>query len=241
MISGIPILAAKSSELIYLDVKNPRGNLSKKIEFFDSLKNAPNLTTLALKRLQYLDVISFSEILKDSNGNKLELPSVISLDLSGLNQKSPQSTLSDLKGIECFTNLQTLTMNYTSKILDISAIKDCTTLKDVTLGYSNIQSINGFESLSNLQKLTLNDNNISSLKPLENLKNLEELNLSNNTISDTSSYIDSDGSTKTYNNLEILSNLNKNGKLKILYLSGNDNIINWSPLSSLNWTNKSGW
>ena len=241
MISGIPILAAKSSELIYLDVKNPRGNLSKKIEFFDSLKNAPNLTTLALKRLQYLDVISFSEILKDSNGNKLELPSVISLDLSGLNQKSPQSTLSDLKGIECFTNLQTLTMNYTSKILDISAIKDCTTLKDVTLGYSNIQSINGFESLNNLQKLTLNDNNISSLKPLENLKNLEELNLSNNTISDTSSYIDSDGSTKTYNNLEILSNLNKNGKLKILYLSGNDNIINWSPLSSLNWTNKSGW
>ena len=241
VITGIPILAAKSSELIYLDVKNPRGNLSKKIEFFDSLKNAPNLTTLALKRLQYLDVISFSEILKDSNGNKLELPSVISLDLSGLNQKSPQSTLSDLKGIECFTNLQTLTMNYTSKILDISAIKDCTTLKNVTLGYGNIQSINGFESLSNLQKLTLNDNNISSLKPLENLKNLEELNLSNNTISDTSSYVDSDGSTKTYNNLEILANLNKNGKLKILYLSGNDNIINWSPLSSLNWTNKSGW
>ena len=241
MIAGIPILAAKSSELIYLDVKNPRGNLSKKIEFFDSLKNAPNLTTLALKRLQYLDVISFSEILKDSNGNKLELPSVISLDLSGLNQKSPQSTLSDLKGIECFTNLQTLTMNYTSKILDISAIKDCTTLKNVTLGYGNIQSINGFESLNNLQKLTLNDNNISSLKPLENLKNLEELNLSNNTISDTSSYVDSDGSTKTYNNLEILANLNKNGKLKKLYLSGNDNIINWSPLSNLKWKDKLGW
>ena len=132
-------------------------------------------------------------------------------------------------------------MNFTSRILDISTIKECTTLKNVTLGNAHIQSINGIESLSNLQTLTLNDNNISSLKPLENLKNLEELNLSNNTISDTSSYIDSDGSTKTYNNLEILANLNKNGKLKKLYLSGNDNIINWSLLSSLKWTDKSGW
>ncbi len=47
--------------------------------------------------------------------------------------------------------------------------------------------------------------------------------------------------TKTYNNLEILANLNKDGKLKKLYLSGNDNIINWSPLSSLKWDAKSGW
>ena len=67
------------------------------------------------------------------------------------------------------------------------------------------------------------------------------LNLNNNAISDTASYIDSEGKTKTYNNLEILANLNKNGKLKKLYLSGNDNIVNWTPLSSLNWTAKSGW
>ena len=76
---------------------------------------------------------------------------------------------------------------------------------------------------------------------MENLKKLESLNLSNNTISDTFSYVDSDGNTKTYNNLEILANLNKDGKLKKLYLSGNDNIINWSPLSSLKWDAKSGW
>ena len=215
--------------------------MSKKVDFFASLKNAPNLTNLTLTRLENIKVTSLSEYLKDTNGNKLELPSVISLDISGLNQTLPHSILSDLKGLECFTNLQTLTMNYTSKILDISAIKGCKTLKNVTLGYCNIQSINGLENLSNLQTLTLNDNNISSLKPLENLKNLEELNLSNNTISDTSSYIDSDGNTKTYNNLEILANLNKNGKLKKLYLAGNENIINWSPLSSLKWTDKSGW
>ena len=215
--------------------------MSKKIEFFSSLKNAPNLTSLDLVRLKNLELTSLSDYLKDSNGNELSLPSIVSLNISGLKQTTSGSILSDLSGLECFTNLQTLTMNYTSKILDISAIKGCKTLKNVTLGYCNIQSINGLENLSNLQTLTLNDNNISSLKPLENLKNLEELNLNNNAISDTSSYIDSDGSTKTYNNLEILANLNKTGNLKNLYLKGNDNIINWSPLSSLKWTEKTGW
>ena len=224
-----------------ISINNPNADMSKKKEFFASLKNATSLKNMSLLRLQNIKVISLSEYLKDSNGNKLELPSVTSLGISGLNQTSPQSILSDLKGIECFTNLQTLTMNYTSKILDISAIKECTTLKYVNIGYAHIQSLNGLENLSDLQTLILNDNNISSLKPLENLKNLEELNLNNNAISDTSSYVDSDGSTKTYNNLEILANLNKNGKLKKLYLSGNDNIINWSPLSSLKWTDKTGW
>ena len=238
---GIPILAEESTELVSLNLQNPKNNMIKKIECFSSLKNAPNLKILTLARLERISITSISDYLKDSEGNDLVLASVTALNLSGNSQNTPQSILSDLRGIKCFTNLQTLTMNYTSKILDISAIKECTTLKNVTLGYCNIQSIDGLESLNNLQKLTLNNNNISSLKPLENLKNLEELNLNNNAISDTSSYVDSDGSTKTYNNLEILANLNKNGKLKKLYLSGNDNIINWSPLSSLKWTDKSGW
>ena len=224
-----------------ISINNPNADMSKKKEFFASLKNATSLKNMSLLRLQNIKVISLSEYLKDSNGNKLELPSVTSLDISGLNQTSPQSILSDLKGLECFTNLQALIVKFTSKILDISAIKECTTLKYVNIGYAHIQSLNGLENLSDLRTLILNDNNISSLKPLENLKNLEELNLSNNAISDTSSYVDSDGSTKTYNNLEILVNLNKNGKLKKLYLAGNDNIINWSPLSSLKWTDKSGW
>ena len=238
---GIPILAKESTNLTKLKVRVPKYKMIKRFELFDSLKNANNLTSLELARLTCLDVTSLSEYLKDSNGNKLELPSVTSLDISGLNQTSPQSILSDLKGLECFTNLQALIVKFTSKILDISAIKECTTLKYVNIGYAHIQSLNGLENLSDLRTLILNDNNISSLKPLENLKNLEELNLSNNAISDTSSYVDSDGSTKTYNNLEILVNLNKNGKLKKLYLAGNDNIINWSPLSSLKWTDKSGW
>ena len=163
------------------------------------------------------------------------MPSVTSLNIAGADYADRQNLLKDLKGVENFSHLKSLNVSYNNNRLDISAIKNCIELKEVNLGFSNIQSISGIENLSALTKIDLKNNNIS------NLKNLEELNLSNNTISDTSSYVDSDGSTKTYNNLEILAKLNKNGKLKILYLSGNDNIINWSPLSSLNWTNKSGW
>ena len=207
-----------------------------KSEYFSSLKNAPNLTTLSIKRLKSLKVYSLSDYLND------ELPSVTSLDLSGyVNASDKQSLLENLNGIEKFTNLKTLTVNYTSRTLDISAIKNCPTLTTVNLSYCNIQSISGIEGLTNLQSLTLNDNSISALKPLENLTKLAGLNLENNAISDTSSYVDVDGTTKTYNNLEILANLNKNGSLERLYIDGNDNIIDFSPISRLSWSNKTGF
>ena len=208
-----------------------------KEEFFDSLKNASNLDSLRLDRLSNLKFSSLSDYLDD------KLPSVTKLFLSGLSLESPQNILENLNGIELFTSLKTLEINYTSKILDISAIKDCPTLTSVTLGYCNIQSLSGIEGLINLQTLNLNNNNITNLKPLENLKNLTSLNLQNNAISDTSSYVDTDGSTKAYRNLDILAGLHtsKGGKLTSLYLSGNDNIIDYSPVSSLTWSDKSGF
>lgn len=212
-------------------------NMSKKNEFFDSIKNAENLTSLTLRRLSNLNISDLSEYLK------YELPSITYLDLTGYSGSFPQNLLKNLNGIEKFTGLKTLTMNYTSEILNISAIRNCPTLENVTLGYCNIQSLNEIEGLTNLQNLTLNNNNITSLKPLENLKNLTSLNLENNAIADTSSYIDTDGTTKTYRNLDILAGLHTSngGKLTNLYLSGNDNIIDYSPVSGLNWSNKSGF
>ena len=241
--AGIPIIAENSNKLTNIIVAIPEKDMSKKIEFFASLKNATNLKKLVLERLINLKVTSFEDYLKDKDGNKYELPSVTSLDISGYNSQSTESIISNLKGIEQFTNLEKLTMYYTRKILDISAISQCDKLKNVSLAYCNIQSLNGLEYLNNLTKLTLNNNNISNLKPLENLTNLTELNLENNTISDTATYTDTDGSVKTVNNINILANLNKNrsGKLERLYLSGNNNIVNWSPLSSLTWSAKSGW
>ena len=241
--AGIPIVAENSNQLTTLKLAVPEKDMERKKEFFASLKNAPNLKKLSLERLINLKVTSFEDFLKDNDGKKYELPSVIDLDISGYNSKFTESIISNLNGIEQFINLEKLTMYYTRKILDISAISQCDKLKNVSLAYCNIQSLNGLESLNNLTKLTLNNNNISNLKPLENLTNLTELNLENNAISDKATYTDTDGSIKTVNNLNILATLNKskNGKLEKLYLSGNDNIVDWSPLSSLTWSAKSGW
>ena len=211
-------------------------DMSKKTEFFESIKNANNLTYLELRELASMKVSSLSNYLKD------ELPSVTTLNLNGEGAANPVSILEDLKGIEKFTGLKKLMANYTTKILDISAIKNCTTLEDVTLTYAGINSLNGMEALTNLKTLTINNNNIASLKPLENLKNLTTLNLENNAIADTSSYVEN-GETKTYRNLDILAGLHtsKGGKLTTLKLAGNNNIIDYSPVSSLNWSNKSGF
>ncbi len=233
---GVPIIEEDSSNLNNISVIYPHRDMSLKTDFFNSLKNAPNLNNLSLARLIYLKVSSLSDYLKD------ELPSVTSLVLTGTTDGS-QSILKDLQGIELFINLKKLEMDHTSKILDISAIKNCPTLNTVNLTYCNIQSLSGIEGLINLRSLTINNNNVTSLKPLENLKNLTSINLENNAISDTSSYIDTDGSTKIYRNLDILAGLHTSngGKLTNLYLSGNDNIIDYLPVSSLNWSNKSGF
>ena len=232
---GIPIISENSELLTEISIAFPKADMNLKKEFFSSLVNAKKLRYLTIARMKNLCITSLSDYIT------IELPSITSLNIGGADYADRQNLLKDLKGVEKFSHLKSLNVSYNNNRLDISAIKNCIELEEVNLGFSNIQSISGIENLSVLTKIDLRNNNISSLKPLENLKNLEELNLSNNTISDTSSYIDSDGNTKTYNNLEILANLNKNGKLKKLYLAGNDNIINWSPLSSLNWTNKSGW
>ena len=234
---GIPILAENSEELTQLEILYPVGDMSLKNEMFNSLKNAKNLKILGFNRTMYLKVTDLSEYLKD------ELPSIETLRLSGSsgNIGYRQNIIKTLNGIEKFPNLKDIKLNWTDEILDISAIKNCTKLTSINIQNARVQSISGIENLKDLRVLNLNSNSISGLKPLENLQNLEYLDLSNNAITDNSNYIDSDGSIKTYNNLEILANLNKNGKLKKLYLSGNDNIINWSPLSSLKWDEKSGW
>ena len=235
----LPIFTENSDKLkvvaLYMPCSTQDGKYTK--AFFESFKNTPNVENITLTRLANLGITSLSEYLE------CELPKVTYLNLSGLSGNEIQSILQDLNGIEKFPNLQNIELRYTSRKLDISAIKNCTKLTKVYLNNANIQSISGLEFLNNLQELILKNNNISNLKPLENLTNLTKLNLENNAISDTATYTDTDGSVKTINNINLLANLNKskNGKLEKLYLSGNDNIINWSPLSSLTWSAKSGW
>lgn len=231
---GIPIVKENSNKLTSITITHPGGNFTKTSEFFDSLKNAPNLTRLELSRVSKMGISSLSDYLN------YDLNSVNTLSLLG---EKYLSIIKDLKGIEKFTNLKTLTVTFTNVTLDINAIKNCPTLETVNLSYCNINSLSGIEGLTKLKTLTINNNNITSLKPLENLNSLTSLNLENNAIADTSSYVDIDGSTKTYRNLDILAGLHtsRGGKLTTLKLAGNDNIIDFSPVSRLMWSNKSGF
>ena len=233
--SPLPVVTENSTNLRILSVSHVIGTERWKNKFFPNLKNATNLNSLCMTRLDNLNVYKLSDFVID------EMQSVKSLDISGSVPNGRQSKLISLDGIEKFPNITTLYSAFTDNVLDISNIKNCTKLERVYLSYTNIQSLNGIENLTSLQRLDLKNNNISSLKPLEKLTSLQILNLSNNVIADSSAYTDADGSTKRYNNLEILANLNKNGNLKTLYLEGNDNIIDWSPLSNLSWEEKSGW
>ena len=233
---GIPIMAENSNSLTNLRILYPSIEMNLKDEFFESLKNATNIKYLTLQQLVNLGVNKLSDCIK------YNLPNVTTLNLNGLNPNNPRSSLVSLEGIERLPNLQELSIIYTNDSLDISAIKNCPTLETVTLQYCNINSLIGIEGLTNLKTLNINNNNITALKPLENLKNLTSLNLENNAIADTSSYVEN-GETKTYRNLDILANLNskRNGKLTTLKLAGNDNIIDYSPVSSLTWNDKSGF
>jgi Leucine-rich repeat (LRR) protein len=91
--------------------------------------------------------------------------------------------------------------------------------------------------------LDLSDCSISNIYALKDLKNLQHLDLTNNCIYDSASFTDSDNNVITYNTMELLANLNsvKNGALMYLYLSGNSGIIDYSPVSSLKWSGKSGF
>ena len=124
---------------------------------------------------------------------------------------------------------------------DFTGIGLITSLKNIKLNNFNIKSVQEFSTLINLETLDLSNNLISTVHGLENLKNLNMLKLENNCIFDTTS-IKNEDEVITYNNLEILADLNKTGNLRKLYLSGNNGITNWTLVSNIkNWEEKSGW
>ncbi len=124
----------------------------------------------------------------------------------------------------------------------IGAIKNLTTIENLNLSYDSIIDLNGIDKLYNLKSLSLNNNQIKDVHKLESLNNLVTLNLNNNCIFDDTTFFDENNNKIKIKNLEILANMNKNGSLRQLYLSGNTGITDWSQLSKItNWTGKSGW
>ena len=217
-----------------------------KCDFGDSLMNEfPKNVNLPVCKEMYFFCSNTS-----SNQNVTSLKNLDSANLPNLEMLRLEynRNLTALKGIENLENLKNLNC-YNCGLTDISDISGCTKLESLELSnntntskYNSITDISRLKNLTNLIYLGLKSNKISDLKGIENCTKLKTLNLENNCIYDTSATYDSNNNIITYNNLEILANLNKTGSLRELYLAGNKGIAIWTPVSSItNWSNKSGW
>ena len=122
-----------------------------------------------------------------------------------------------------FGNLKNLTIQ-SCKNFDMSSIENCVTLESLKLNYCDISSTEKLKNLKNITTLDLSNNNISSLENLENLENVTTIYLNNNCLYDSE--------------LQTLVNLNKNGKLRSLHISGNVGIIDTSILDTVSWQEK---
>ncbi len=143
-----------------------------------------------------------------------------------------------LDGIENYTNLESLSLT-NGTISNISGLNNLKKLKILIMTNNRVSNISELESLTSLTELYLGDNQISNLYALRGLKNLTYLNLVNNVIEDNAYNLEGE----RFNNLSIIAGLHPNngGKLSKLYLSKNDAIIDFTPVSSLTWTDWSGF
>ena len=177
-----------------------------------------------------------------NNINKLkECTNLTSVNLSQVHWENSKIALESIENIKKLSNLKKLSLNMiTIGDNDFSSIGDLQNLTNLTITNTNLKDISFLENLQKLQEADLSNNQITNgIIGLSNLTNLESLNLSNNALFDMSS---KDG--VNYRNLEILGNLNyaNSGKLKQLYLAGNNNITDWSYVSKYTWPNgKSGF
>lgn len=167
--------------------------------------------------------------IKKNKGNIVTSDVKVITKLEAENKK-----ITNLNGIQFFTNLEFLELNNNSisdltplaalksleflslgknQIKDISPLKDLSNLQYLYLNTNYINDINAIRPLTGLTHLSLGNNNISDIKPLGSLTKLEQLFLWNTQVSDISP-------------LKDLANLT--------YLNLYDNsIIDISPIKSL--------
>ena len=187
----------------------------------NSLKNIKNIQVSRFPREDnygnIVDYLKYSNIetlsLIDYNKNDSKLQFTANFDFNDNIQTEE---------IE-FGNLKNLTIQ-SCKNFDMSSIENCVTLESLKLNYCDISSTEKLKNLKNITTLDLSNNNISSLENLENLENVTTIYLNNNCLYDSE--------------LQTLVNLNKNGKLRSLHISGNVGIIDTSILDTVSWQEK---
>ncbi len=158
---------------------------------------------------------------------KANLETVTTLELN-------KKQITDVSGIEKFTNLKTLDLEY-NNISDITPLSSLTKLTDLRLHSNNISNISPLQTLTNITFLSLGINKIRDITPLSALTKLKTLGLGENEISNISPL-------QTLTNITWLSLLDNKitditplaslTNLETLYLNNNE-ISDITPLSSL--------
>ena len=196
------------------------------------LADSNKLQSIGINSLSVSNKIDFSPIknLKDTTLQSFNLYGNTGLD---------KYQLDSIEGIEEITSLKNINIDWTT-LTSMPDLSNLTNLETIKITNSSIKDLTPIANCTNLKEINFNNNNISNVKPLENMSNLTTLRLENNSLFDTYSFVAEDGSTKTEKTVEIFANLNKM-KLENLYLSGNTGIVDWSIVSSLKWSGKSGF
>ena len=211
-----------------------------------------NLTKLEVLGLSYTDVSDISALVNLPKLEQLDLEDItlsadsqthflamekkgikgshnFNLDVEAnlakcLNKKIPASAGKTLFRRSWLENLSSLICHDPTNVSDISALRYCTNLEDLTLGTnwdvytptgtsSNVEDISALANLTKLKDLRLSGSNVEDISALANLTNLEYLELNRTKVEDIS----------------VLANLTK---LEMLEL-GNTKVSDISALAKL--------
>lgn len=114
---------------------------------------------------------------------KPELPilksDVEKITLLNINSKN----VSNLSGIQYFTNLNALYMN-SNQISNLNLISNLEKLKTIEFKFNNVSNLTPLQSLIKIEWMQLTDNNVSDISYISNLTSIKNLGLSKNQIED---------------------------------------------------------
>lgn len=213
----------------------------KELSDISPLENLTNLKVLRLKSNDIEDV----SILKN-------LINLEELDLFG-NRK-----IKSIEGFEKLTKLKILLLNRTRSIKDITPLKECKNLQQLSIQGNKVDNIDALKDHKNLEKLDISSNNIKDITAIsssvnltellangnkienilaiKDLVNLKILHISENKISDISSLekltnlTDLDLSNNPISSVDALKNLTKLTELKLVRAN---NVKDFSAISYL--------
>lgn len=160
----------------------------------------------------------------DHKITKSEAQEVTRLVLSGKG-KSDNSVISDLTGLEAFTNLEELSLEE-NRISDISPLASLTGLKILHLESNYINDLSPIAGLTELEKLDLYQNAVSDISVVENMTHLTMLDVRANAVHDISAVENLTGMKELYLSDNRISDIMPvRNMYDLTYLSLNNNPV----------------